>query len=56
MPVGDGAMFGSKSGIKTSLKGKPVTLRSRKLLKLKCDGKDWKIGPVQWRSIPAPGN
>jgi ketosteroid isomerase-like protein len=55
MPVGDGAMVGSESEIKTSVNGKPVTLRSREMLKLKRDGKGWKIVSVQWQSIPEAG-
>ena len=50
MAMGDSAMVGSESEIRTSLKGKPVTLRSREMLKLKQDGKDWKIVSVQWQS------
>jgi len=55
MPVGDGAMVGSESEIKTSVNGKPVTLRSREMLKLKRDGKGCKIVSVQWQSIPEAG-
>ncbi len=52
MAMGDGAMVGSESAIKTSVKGKPVALRSREMLKLTHDGKDWKIVSVQWQSTP----
>ncbi len=54
MPMGDTAMVGSESEIKTAVKGKPVTLRSRELLKLKQNGKDWKIVSIQWQSTPEP--
>lgn len=54
MAMGDTAMVGSESLIKTSVKGKPVTLRSREMLKLRQDGKDWKIVSVQWQSAPVP--
>ena len=52
MPLGDSVMVGSESEIETSVKGKPVTLRSREMLKLQQSGKDWKIVSVQWRSAP----
>ena len=52
--MGDGAMVGTESQIKASVKGKPVSLRSREMLKLKQDGKDWKIVSIQWQSEPVP--
>jgi ketosteroid isomerase-like protein len=52
MPLGDSAMVGSESEISTSVKGKSVTLRSREILKIKRDGKNWKIVSVQWQSTP----
>ncbi|MEO7051100.1 MAG: nuclear transport factor 2 family protein, partial [Rhodanobacter sp.] len=52
MPLGDSVMVGSESEIETSVKGKPVTLRSREMLKLQQSGKDWKIVSVQWQSAP----
>ncbi|MEO7050259.1 MAG: c-type cytochrome [Rhodanobacter sp.] len=55
MPLGESAMVGSESEIKTSVKGKPVTMRSREMLKLHQDGKDWKIVSVQWQSAPVKG-
>ncbi|MGY3041656.1 mono/diheme cytochrome c family protein/ketosteroid isomerase-like protein [Rhodanobacter sp. TND4EL1] len=55
MPMGDTAMVGSESDIKATVKGKPTTLRSRELLTLKQDGKDWKIVSIQWQSAPASG-
>jgi ketosteroid isomerase-like protein len=55
MPMGDTAMVGSESEITTTLKGKPVTLRSREMLKLRQDGKDWKIVSVRWQSAPVSG-
>jgi len=55
MPMGDTAMVGSESDIKTTVKGKPTTLHSRELLNLKKDGKDWKIVSIQWQSAPVSG-
>ena len=55
MPMGDTAMVGSESDIKATVKGKPTTLRSRELLNLKQDGKDWKIVSIQWQSAPVSG-
>ena len=55
MPLGDSAMVGSESEITTSVKGKPVTMRSREMLKLQQDGQEWKIVSVQWQSAPAAG-
>ena len=55
MPMGDTAMVGSESDIQVTIKGKPTTLRSRELLNLKKDGKDWKIVSVQWQSAPVAG-
>jgi mono/diheme cytochrome c family protein len=55
MPMGDTAMVGSESDIQTTIKGKPTTLRSRELLDLKKDGKDWKIVSIQWQSAPVSG-
>jgi ketosteroid isomerase-like protein len=55
MPMGDTAMVGSESDIQATVKGKPITLRSRELLTLKKDGKDWKIVSIQWQSAPVSG-
>ena len=55
MPMGDAAMVGSESDIQATVKGKPTTLRSRELLKLKKDGKDWEIVSIQWQSALVSG-
>ena len=55
MPMGDTAMVGSESDIQATIKGKSATLRSRELLNLKKDGKDWKIVSIQWQSAPVSG-
>ncbi|MEO7072135.1 MAG: c-type cytochrome [Rhodanobacter sp.] len=55
MPMGGSAMVGSESTIKTTSKGKPVTLRSREMLKLRQDGGTWMITSVQWQSAPEAG-
>jgi ketosteroid isomerase-like protein len=55
MPMGDTAMVGSESDIQATVKGKSTTLRSRELLTLKKDGKDWKIVSIQWQSAPVSG-
>lgn len=55
MPMGDTAMVGSESDIQTTIKGKPTTLRSRELLNLKKNGKEWKIVSIQWQSAPVSG-
>jgi ketosteroid isomerase-like protein len=55
MPMGDTAMVGSESDIHTTANGKPVAIRSRELLSLKKDGKDWKIVSIQWQSAPVSG-
>jgi ketosteroid isomerase-like protein len=55
MPMGDTAMVGSESDIKVTIKDKPTTLRSRELLNLKQDGKNWKIVSIQWQSAPVSG-
>ncbi len=52
MSMGDSAMVGSESDIKASVKGEPVTLRSREMLTLKQQGQDWKIVSIQWQSAP----
>ncbi|MGY3040666.1 mono/diheme cytochrome c family protein/ketosteroid isomerase-like protein [Rhodanobacter sp. TND4EL1] len=52
MAMGDSAMVGSESEVRTSVKGKPVTLRSREMLNLKQDGNHWKIVSIQWQSLP----
>ena len=55
MPMGDTAMVGSASTIKTVAKGKPVTLLSREMLTLKQAGGAWKIVTIRWQSTPASG-
>jgi ketosteroid isomerase-like protein len=55
MAMGDTAMVGSESDIHATIKGQSTTLRSRELLNLKKDGKDWKIVSIQWQSAPASG-
>ena len=55
MPMGGTAMVGSESDIQTTLKGKPTTLRSREVLSLQKDGKNWKIVSIQWQSTPVSG-
>ncbi|KZC40550.1 MULTISPECIES: c-type cytochrome [Rhodanobacter] len=55
MPMGDTAMVGSESEIGATMKGKPVTLRSREMLKLRKDGDSWKIVSVQWQTTPTTG-
>ena len=52
MPMGDTAMVGSESTIKTVVEGKPVTLRSREMLTLKHVGAAWRIVTIQWQSTP----
>jgi len=54
MPMGDTAMVGSESDMHTTLKGKPVTLRSREMLNLRKDGDSWKIVSIQWQATPMP--
>ena len=53
MPMGDTAMVGGESDIRTTLKGKSITIRSREMLNLKREGKDWKIVSIQWQSAAA---
>jgi len=55
MPMGDTAMVGSESDIQATVKGKLTKLRSRELLTLRKDGKDWKIVSIRWESAPLPG-
>jgi len=52
MPMGDTAMVGSESDMQATIKGKPMTLRSRELLNLRKDGDSWKIVSVQWQTTP----
>ena len=53
MPMGDTAMVGSESTIKTAANGKAVTVRSREMLMLKQTDGAWKIISIQWQSAPA---
>jgi len=55
MSMGDIAVVGSERDVKTTVKGKPVTVRSRELLDLKQSGKDWKIVSIQWQSAAVTG-
>ena len=55
MPMGDTAMIGGETDIQATINGKSTTLRSRELLNLKKDGKDWKIVSIQWQSAPVSG-
>ncbi len=52
MPMGDTAMVGSESTIKTIIKNKPITLSSREMLTLRKSGPAWKIAAIQWQSEP----
>ena len=54
MPMGDIAMVGSKSIIKTINKNNPVTLSSREMLTLRKIGPAWRIAVIQWQSEPQP--
>ncbi|TAM64235.1 MAG: DUF4440 domain-containing protein [Rhodanobacter sp.] len=54
MLMGDLAMVGSESNITATIKGKPITLRSRELLHLKNERKRWQIVSIQWQSTPMP--
>ncbi len=49
---GNTAVVGSESEIRTTIKGKPVSLRSRELLNLKKIGNTWKIVAIHWQSSP----
>ena len=52
MLMGDNAMVGSESEIRTTIKGKPLSLRSREMLDLKKFGNSWKIVTIHWQSTP----
>jgi ketosteroid isomerase-like protein/mono/diheme cytochrome c family protein len=52
MPMGDTAMVGSESTIKTVTKSKPITVHSREMLTLKKKGGAWTIVAIQWQSEP----
>lgn len=52
MLMGDTAMVGSESTIKTIIKNKPITLRSREMLTLRKSGPAWQIAAIQWQSEP----
>jgi ketosteroid isomerase-like protein len=49
---GDTAIVGSESEIRTTIKGKPVSLRSREVLNLKKIRNVWKIVAIHWQSSP----
>ena len=53
MPMGDSAMVGSESEIRTTVDGKSKVQRSRELLTLKRENGAWKILAIRWG--PAPG-
>ncbi|HEX5352692.1 MAG TPA: c-type cytochrome [Rhodanobacteraceae bacterium] len=55
MQMNDTAMVVSESDIQATVKGKLTKSRSRELLTLKKDGKDWKIVSIRWESAPLPG-
>jgi len=55
MPMGDSAMVGSESEIRTTAKGKLAVSRSREMLTLKRENGAWKILSIQWQSAPADG-
>ena len=55
MPMGDTAMVGSASTIRTVAGSKPVTLLSREMLTLKQASGGWKIVTIQWQSTPVSG-
>jgi hypothetical protein len=52
MLIGDTAMVGSESELRTTIKGKPLSLRSREMLDLKKFGNSWKIVTIHWQSTP----
>ena len=54
MPMGDSAMVGSESEIRTTVDGKSKVQRSRELLTLKRENGTWKILAIRWG--PAPDN
>ena len=55
MPMGDSAMVGSESEIRTTVKGQPTVSRSREMLTLKRENGAWKIISIQWQSTSADG-
>ncbi|MDE2155163.1 MAG: c-type cytochrome [Xanthomonadaceae bacterium] len=55
MSMGDIAVVGSERDITATVKGKPVTVRSRELLDLRQFGTDWKIVSIQRQSAPVAG-
>lgn len=52
MPMGDAAMVGSESEIRTTVEGKLQVQRSRELLTLKRENGAWKILAIRWGSAP----
>ena len=55
MPMGDSAMVGSESEIRTTAKGQPTVSRSREMLTLKRENGTWKILSIQWQSARTDG-
>jgi mono/diheme cytochrome c family protein len=53
MPMGETAMVGSESEIRTAAKG--AVSRSREMLTLKHENGVWKIISIQWQSVRADG-
>jgi len=54
MPMGDTAMVGSRSEIRTRSNGKPMAMRSSEMLTLKKTPKRWLITRVEWASERLP--
>ena len=52
MPMGESAMVGSESEIRSKVAGQPKVLRSRELLTLRRQDGMWKIIAVRWQSAP----
>lgn len=50
MPMGDTAMVGSESTIKTIVDNNPVVLSSREMLTLRKIGSAWRIAAIRWQS------
>jgi ketosteroid isomerase-like protein/cytochrome c553 len=51
MPIGETAMVGSESEIRTTADGQPKVQRSREMLTLKRETGAWKIVAVRWQSV-----
>lgn len=55
MAMGDSAMVSSRSEIRVSHEGVPMSMLSSEMLTLKQTPSGWKIVKVQWSSGPIPG-